>query len=52
MANGDFEDLSTRTAADKILCQKAFNIANNSKHDGYQQRLPSMIFKFFNKNFW
>ena len=33
MAYGDFKDLKRRTASDKILRDKAFNIAKNSKHD-------------------
>ena len=39
MANGDFKDLTRRTAYDKILHDKAFNIAKNSKYDGYQRGL-------------
>ena len=36
MANGDFKDLATRrTASDKILHDKAFNIAKNPKHGDY-----------------
>ena len=35
MAYGDFKDLARRTASDKILCDKAFNIAKNPKYDGY-----------------
>ena len=27
MAYGDFKDLTRRTASDKILCDKAFNVA-------------------------
>ena len=38
MAYGDFKDLTRRTAFDKILRDKAFNIAKNSKNDGYQRR--------------
>ena len=34
MADGDFNDLATRTASDKVLIDKAFNIAKNSKYDG------------------
>ena len=30
---------------------KAFNITKNPKYDGYQCRLVSMAYKFFNKNF-
>ena len=29
---------------------KAFKIASNSKYDGYQRRLASMVHKFFDKN--
>ena len=39
MAYGDFEDLTRRTASDKILRDKAFHIAKNPKHDEYQRRL-------------
>ena len=49
MAYGDFKDLTKRTASDKIFRDKAFNIAENSKHDGYQKGLVSMINKFFDK---
>ena len=37
MAYGDFKDLTRRTASDKILSDKAFNIVKNPKYDGYQQ---------------
>ena len=46
---GDFKDLSRRTASDKTLCDKAFNIAKNPKYDGYQKGLASMVYKFFDK---
>ena len=36
MAYGDFKDLARRTASDKVLRDKAFNIAKNRKYDGYQ----------------
>ena len=36
MAYVDFDDLRRRTAADKVLCDKEFNIAKNQKHDEYQ----------------
>ena len=35
MVYGDFKDLKRRTYSDKVLGDKAFNIAKNSKHDGY-----------------
>ena len=37
MAYGDFKDLARRTASDKVLRNKAFNIAKNPKYDGYQR---------------
>ena len=50
MAYGDFKDLTRKTAPEKILCDKAFNIAKNPKYDGYQCGLASMLYKFFDKN--
>ena len=49
MAYGDFKDLAKRTAADKVLRDKAFKIASNQKYDGYQRGLASMVYKFFDK---
>ena len=48
-ANYDSEDLTKRTAADKALRDEAFNIAKDSKYDGYQKGLASMVYKFFDK---
>ena len=31
---GDFKDIARRTASNKILRDKAFNIAKNPKYDG------------------
>ena len=39
MAYGDFKDLLRRTAFDKVLGDKAFNVAKNPKYDGNQRRL-------------
>ena len=47
---GDFNDSDRRTAADKILRDKAFNIAENSKYHGYQRGLASVFYQFFDKN--
>ena len=49
MAYGDFKDLAKRTAADKVLRDKAFNIVKDPKYDGYQRGLASMPYKFFDK---
>ena len=47
MAYGDFKVLLRRTAADKVLHNKAFNIAKNPKY-GYQRGLASiMVYKYF-----
>ena len=49
MAYGDFKDLKRRTQSDKVLKDKAFEIARNPKYNGYERSLASMVFKFFNK---
>ena len=49
MAYGDFKSLARRTASDKIVRDKAFNIAKNPKYDRYQRGLASMVYKFFDK---
>ena len=49
MAYVDFKDLARRTASDKVLWDKAFNIAKNSMYDGYQRGLASMVYKRFDK---
>ena len=49
MAYGDFKYLAKRIASDKLLRDKAFNIAKNSKYDGYQRGLSSIVYKFFDK---
>ena len=49
MAYGDFKDLKRRAASDKILRDKAFNIAKSPKNDGYQRGLASMVYKIFDK---
>ena len=37
MAYGDFKDLARTTASDKILWDKAFNIAKNPKYDDIKE---------------
>ena len=49
MAYGDFTDLKRRTFSDKVLRDKAFNIAKNPKYDGYQRGLAALVYKFFDK---
>ena len=45
----DHKDLINRAKADKVLRDKAYNIASNPKYDGYQRGLASMVYKFFDK---
>ena len=49
MTFGDFQNLPRRTASDKIFREKQFNIVKNSKYDGYQRGLASMVYNFFDK---
>ena len=43
MAYGYFKDLAKKTAIDKVLRDKAFNIAKNPRYDGYQRGLASIF---------
>ena len=49
MASAGFKDLTRKTASDKTLRDKAFDIAKNPKYDGYQRGLGSMVYKVFDK---
>ena len=49
MAYGDVKDIKRRTASDRTLRNKAFNIAKNPKYDRYQRGLASMVYKFSDK---
>ena len=49
MAYKSFKDLKKRTDADKVLRDKAFNIAKDIKYDGCQRGLASMVYKIFDK---
>ena len=48
-AYSDSKDLVKRTQSDKVLRDKAFNIAKNPKYNGYQRGLASMVYNFFDK---
>ena len=48
-AYADHKDLINRTKADKVLRDKAYDIASNSEYGGYQKGLASMVYKFFDK---
>ena len=47
MVYGKYKGLERRTQSDKVLKDKAFEIANNPKYDGYQRGLASMVYRFF-----
>ena len=49
VAYGDFKDLARRTTSDKVLIDKATNIAKNHKYDEYQRGLAFMVYKFSDK---
>ena len=49
MAYGKAKDLVRRTQSDKVLRDKAFKIASDTKCGGYQRGLASMVYKFFDK---
>ena len=47
MDYGDFEDLPRKTIAEKASHDNGFNIDKNSRYDGYQQSLASMVYELF-----
>ena len=49
MGYGDFKDLTRRTAVDKVLLNKAFNIAKNPNYDESQRELALMVYNFCDK---
>ena len=49
MTDKDFKDLTRRTAYNKILRNKVFNLAQNLKYYGYQKSLASMVYDFFER---
>ena len=48
-AYADHKNLINRTNSDKVLKDKAYDIASNPEYDGYQRGLASMVYKFFDK---
>ena len=48
-AYSDSEDLAKRTISDKIVKEKASEIARNRKYYGYQTLLASMVYRCFDK---
>ena len=50
MAYGKYKDLERRTQSEKVLKDKAFEIADNLKYYGYQRGLASTVYRFLIKN--
>ena len=48
-AYSDSKDFAKITQSDKVLKDKACEIANNPKYDGYQRGLASMVYKLCDK---
>ena len=48
-AYANHKDLINRTITDKVLRDKAYDIASNPEYDGYQRGLASMVYKCFDK---
>ena len=57
MGYGDLKDFPRtsldlhRCDSDKVIHNKAFNIVENPKYDGYQPGLASTAYKYFDKKF-
>ena len=46
----NFKDLKRRTFTDKVLRDKAYNIAKNlGRHNGYERALATLVYRFFDK---
>ena len=45
----DHKDLINKTEADKVLRDKAYDIASNPEYDGNQRGLASMVYQSFDK---
>ena len=50
MGYGDFKDLPRKTACDKFLSVKTFNIGKNPKYNEHQCKLVSLVHEVFEKN--
>ena len=43
------KDFAKRTISNKILKNRAYEIAGNCQYDGYQRALKSMVYQFFDE---
>ena len=46
-AYSDSKGLAKKTISDKILKDRAYDIARNCGYDGYERALANMMYKFF-----
>ena len=46
-AYAKYKDVENRLTSDQTLRNSAYDIASNSKYDGYQRGLASMVYNFF-----
>ena len=51
MAHEDFKDSIRMATSEKLLHDRAFDIAKNLEYDGYQRGLASMVYKCSDKKF-
>ena len=49
MVYGKYKDLTKRTKSDKVLRDKASEIASNPKYNRYQRWFASMVYNSFDK---
>ena len=50
MAYGKYKNRTKRTQSDKVLKDKACEVASNPTYDRYQRGLASMVYKFLDKD--
>ena len=48
-AYSDRNNLAKKTVSDKVLKERAYEVAVNSKYDEYQRQLARMVYTFFDK---
>ena len=49
MNYGDFKEVPRRTASDKLLGNKVFNIAESAQYDGHKNYFCPMVYSFLIK---
>ena len=49
VAYADSKDIAKRTVSDKVLKDRAYEIALNPIYNGYQRGLENVVYKFFGK---